>query len=70
MREGVVGAGDEITVLHHNPNSISVSEINRLYIAKEYSKQDLRLVRTALSAEALPESWKEFLGEKATTLSA
>jgi MOSC domain-containing protein YiiM len=68
VREGVVGAGDEITVLHHNPDSISVSEINRLYIAKEYNEEDLRLVRTALAIEALPQSWKEFLQEKATKL--
>ncbi|MGB6690519.1 MAG: MOSC domain-containing protein [Terracidiphilus sp.] len=69
-REGEVGAGDEIRVLRPDPNSISVSEINRLYIAKEYDKEDLRLVRTALALEALPESWKEFLEEKATRQSA
>jgi len=68
-REGEVGAGDEITVLRHHPNSISVSEITRLYIAKEYDDADLRLVRTALAVEALPDSWKEFLQEKVTRLS-
>jgi MOSC domain-containing protein YiiM len=68
--EGEVGAGDEIRVLHHHPKSISVSEINRLYIAKEYDKEDLRLVRRALTVQALPESWKQFLEEKATRLSA
>ena len=69
-REGEVGSGDEVTALDHDPNSISVSEINRLYIAKEYDKEDLRLVRRALTVQALPESWKEFLEEKATRLSA
>lgn len=67
-REGEVGAGDEITVLRHHPNSISVSEITHLYIAKEYDKEDLRRVRMALAVEALPESWKEFLQEKAIRL--
>jgi MOSC domain-containing protein YiiM len=70
VREGSVGAGEEITMLSRHPNSISVSEINRLYIAKEYAKEDLRLLQMALSVEALPESWKEFLGERATRLSA
>jgi MOSC domain-containing protein YiiM len=42
VREGMVSAGDEITVLRH-PNSISVSEINRLLIEEEYDKEDLRL---------------------------
>jgi MOSC domain-containing protein YiiM len=66
-REGEVGAGDEIKVLRHHPNSISVSEITRLYIAKEYDKEDFRRVRTALDLEALPESWKKFLQEKVTS---
>ena len=65
-REGEVGAGDEITLLWHNPDSISVAEINRLYFAKEYDKEDLRRVRMALAVEALSSSWKEFLEEKAT----
>ena len=63
-REGEVGAGDEINVLRHNPDSISVSEITRLYIAKEYGEEDIRLVRTALAIEALPESWKEYFRER------
>jgi MOSC domain-containing protein YiiM len=68
-REGEVSAGDEISLLRHEAESISVSEANRLYIAKEYGEEDIRLVRTALAIEALPESWKEFLQEKATRLS-
>jgi hypothetical protein len=55
-------------VLSHEPNSISISEITHLYIAKEYGNEDLRRVRTAIAAEALPVSWKEFLREKATKL--
>ena len=69
-REGEVGTGDEVTVLDLDPSSISVSEINRLYISKEYDEKDLRLVRKALALEALPESWKEFLEEKAIRQSA
>ena len=42
-REGEVGTGDEVTVLDLDPSSISVSEINRLYISKEYDEKDLRL---------------------------
>jgi MOSC domain-containing protein YiiM len=69
-REGVVGAGDEISVLRHHPDSISVSKITHLYIAKEYDNEDLRQVQKVLALEALPESWKEFLQEKATRLTA
>lgn len=67
-REGEVGAGDEIRVLRHQSDSISVSEITHLYIAKEYDNEDLRRVRKAIAVEALPVSWKEFLREKATKL--
>jgi hypothetical protein len=35
-----------------------------LYIAKEYSSQDLQMVERALSVAALPESWKEHFRER------
>src|SRR6185437_5842066 len=35
-REGEVGAGDDVTLLSHDPESISISEITRLYVAKAY----------------------------------
>ena len=64
-REGEVGAGDEITLLSHDPSSIAVSAITRLYVAKEYSDKDLRLVDKARKLDALPDSWKQWLYEKA-----
>lgn len=65
VREGEVGANDEITFLHREPESISVSTITRLYIAKSYSDEDLVLVERARRLEALPDSWKQWLYEKA-----
>ena len=35
-REGEVGAGDEIKLIAHDPNSVPVSEITRLYTEKRY----------------------------------
>ena len=64
-REGEVGANDEITLLSREPESIPVSAITRLYIAKTYNPEDLLLVDRALSLNALPESWKQWLGERA-----
>ena len=64
-REGEVGAGDEITRLSRDPNSIPVSVITRLYIAKEYDPEDLRLVQRAGELSALPDSWKQYLFERA-----
>ena len=63
-REGDVGAGDEIKLLSHNPESVSVSTITRLYVAKRYGRDDARAVRRALTVEALPQGWKEYFEEK------
>jgi MOSC domain-containing protein YiiM len=63
-REGQVAASDKLIRLHDDPLAISVSEITRLYVAKEYDEDDIHRVRRALTLKALPESWKEFLREK------
>ena len=63
-REGEVGAGDEIVRLSHDPDSVPVSAITRLYVAKEYDDEDLRQVQRARELSALPDSWKQYLFEK------
>ena len=63
-REGEVGAGDEIKLLSHKPESVSVSTITRLYLAKRYGRDDAQAARRALTVEALPQGWKEYLEEK------
>lgn len=70
IREGDVGAGDDVVLSGSDPNSIPVSEITRLYIAKEYSAEDARQVRRILKLEALPDSWKEYFQEKMNRLGA
>lgn len=65
VREGEVGAGDEIVRLSRDPESIPVSAITRLYLAKEYDNGDLRLVERARKLSALPDSWKQWLYERA-----
>ena len=68
-REGDVGAGDDLTLLSHDPDSLSISEITRLYMAEAYGEEDAREVRRAISAEALPGSWKSWFREKLDRLS-
>jgi MOSC domain-containing protein YiiM len=63
-REGEVGAGDEIRMLGRAAESVSISEITRLYIAKRFDGPDVLQVQRALSADALPESWKQYFREK------
>jgi len=63
-REGQIGVDDEITLIGREPESIPVSAITRLYIAKSYDAEDLLLVDRALRLKALPESWKQWLAER------
>jgi MOSC domain-containing protein YiiM len=63
-REGDVRAGDDLTPLSHDPDSVPVSEITRLYVAKEYTSDDARQVRRAIAAKALPDNWKAYFQEK------
>jgi MOSC domain-containing protein YiiM len=58
-REGEVGAGDEIKEVSRDVNHVSISEIIRLYFAKEYKDGDIEMVRRALQVASFPESWKE-----------
>lgn len=63
-REGDVGAGDELLMLSQDQNSVSVSEITRLYVTKKYLIEDVHQMQRALKVEALPEGWKEYFREK------
>ncbi len=69
-REGEVGAGDAIVQLSHASDSVSITEIIRLYVAKTYSSDDVLQVQRAIAVDALPESWKEYFREKLNRLSA
>jgi MOSC domain-containing protein YiiM len=63
-REGEVGAADEIKLLARDPQAVPVSEITRLYLAKEFSSADVASLQRALQVAALPESWKEYFRER------
>jgi len=64
IREGEVGAGDEIKVIARDLNGIPVSEVTRLYIAKRYDNDDVSSIQRALRVKALPESWKAYFRER------
>lgn len=61
-QEGDVAAGDDIEILSRDPHQVRVSDIQRLYLDHE---RDSGLLQRALQVDALPESWKEWLREKA-----
>ena len=64
VREGGVGAGDEVKVMAQEANAVAVSEITHLYVTKRYGEAEIRAVRRALRVEELPESWKEYFRER------
>jgi len=64
VREGEVGAGDEIKVTARNPNGVPVSEIVRLYSEKRYGEAELISLRRALQVAALPDSWREYFQKR------
>ena len=63
-REGDVGVGDEFQLLARDPNAVPVSEITRLYIAKQYSDHDASSIQRALKVAALPDSWKDYFRDR------
>jgi MOSC domain-containing protein YiiM len=64
LREGEVGAGDEMKLIAREADGVPVSEITHLYVVKRYGEAEIRAVRRALRVEALPESWKEYFRER------
>jgi MOSC domain-containing protein YiiM len=64
IREGDVGAGDEIKVISRDPNGVPVSEITRLYAEKRYSNADVASLERIVQTAAVPESWKEYFRQQ------
>ncbi|HWE85456.1 MAG TPA: MOSC domain-containing protein [Terracidiphilus sp.] len=69
-REGDVGAGDDMTLVSRDPDSVSVSDITRLHVTGRYGLEDVRQVRRAIAVDALPESWKGYFRERLVRLGA
>jgi MOSC domain-containing protein YiiM len=64
VREGEVGAGDEMKLIIRGVHGVAVSEITRLYVAKRYGEAEIRAARRALGVEELPEGWKGYFRER------
>ena len=64
LREGRVGAGDELALVSRDANAVPVSEVTRLYVTKRFAPDDLDSLRRMMKVQALPESWKGYLQER------
>lgn len=64
MREGQVGAGDEIKVTARDSNGVAISEMTRLHVAKRYAEEDVTSMWRALRVAELPQSSKGYFRER------
>jgi MOSC domain-containing protein YiiM len=60
LREGEVGAGDEIRFIHQDENRVSVADVLRLYLGESDSRE---LLERALRVKYLSPSWREELSQ-------
>ena len=61
LKEGEVGAGDEIELLERNTSGVRVVDVTRLYSS---DKENVDLLRRAMATEALPDSWREYFRKR------
>jgi MOSC domain-containing protein YiiM len=70
IRVGSVGAGDKMVMIGREPSSVPLPWITRLYVTKEYSREDIADLQRVLRAAALPDNWKEYFRERLARFSA
>jgi MOSC domain-containing protein YiiM len=59
LREGEVGAGDDVELIARDPRGVTVADVVRLYVR---DRDDVETMRRAVAVEALPQGWRdEFL---------
>jgi MOSC domain-containing protein YiiM len=63
VEEGQLAAGSTIEILHRDPAAVAVSDIVRLYYNHGHGEPDL--LERAIHLEALPESWRDYLRDRA-----
>ncbi len=57
LKEGEVGAGDELELLEKNASGVRVVDVTRLYSS---DRHNVDLLRRAAATDALPESWRDY----------
>lgn len=63
LKEGDIGAGDEIEAIHRDEHNITVADIFHLFTGKQ---KDFELMRRATEVEALSEGWRQYFLERLT----
>jgi MOSC domain-containing protein YiiM len=61
LKEGEVGAGDELELIEKNDSGVRVVDVTRLYGS---DKRNVDLLRRAIATKALPGSWREYFEKR------
>ena len=61
LKEGEVGAGDEIELLERNSSGVRVVDVTRLYSS---DRENVDLILRAIATDALPDSWREYFKKR------
>lgn len=56
LREGEVGAGDEVELIERDARGVTIADVVRLYVS---DRDDVETMRRAVQVEALPRGWRD-----------
>ena len=60
LKEGEVGAGDEVELIEKNASGVRVVDVTRLYSS---DKRNIDLLQQAVATKALPDNWRDYFRE-------
>jgi len=66
-QEGVVQVGDSFDFISRDPNSVTIAEMNRLFVEDKYNRA---LLEKAVASPALPENWRAYLAKRLSAVVA
>ena len=61
LKEGEVGAGDEVELIEKNASGVRVVDVTRLYSS---DKRNIDLLQQAVATKALPDNWRDYFRER------
>lgn len=61
LKEGEVGAGDEVELIERNTSGVRVVDVTRLYSSDKHNSD---LLERAIATKALPSSWRDYFQER------
>ena len=68
LKEGELGAGDNIILLYRDKNNVTINDIVSLYINDSNNREIISKMKRATKLEFLPESWRIYFGQKVARL--